>query len=128
MVLFFVISAAESIKPQTTEHFEICRLLGVEAGVIALTKADLVDPELLELVRLEVDEFTAGSFLENAPKIPVSAATGEGLAELCRELENAARRIQPKNVSGWFRLPIDRSFTMKGFKALSSPELWYRER
>ena len=65
-VVLFVVSAAESIKPQTREHFEICRMLGLQAGVIALTKCDLVDPELLELVRLEVDEFVAGSFLENA--------------------------------------------------------------
>ncbi len=63
-MVLFVISAMESIKPQTREHFEICRMLGVEAGVIALTKADLADPELLELARLEVDEFVAGSFLK----------------------------------------------------------------
>jgi len=114
-MVLFVISANESIKPQTREHFEICRLLGVKAGVVALTKSDLVDTELLELVRLEVDEFTAGSFLENAPKIAVSSTTGEGLAELRKELECTARRIQEKSASGWFRLPIDRSFTMKGF-------------
>jgi len=114
-LVLFVISATESIKPQTREHFEICRMLGVQAGVIALTKADLVDPELLELVRLEVDEFTAGSFLENAPKIPVSTVTGQGLADLRRELESTARKIHEKNASGWFRLPIDRSFTINGF-------------
>jgi selenocysteine-specific elongation factor len=114
-MVLFVISATESIKPQTREHFEICRMLGVQAGVIALTKADLVDPELLELVRLEVDEFTAGSFLENASKIPVSTVTGEGLADLRRDLESTARSIHEKNSSGWFRLPIDRSFTINGF-------------
>ena len=114
-MVLFVISAAESIKPQTREHFEICRLLGVQAGVIALTKADLVDPELLDLVRLEADEFTAGSFLEGAPKVAVSSTTGEGLAELRQELERTARKIHEKSASGWFRLPIDRSFTMKGF-------------
>jgi selenocysteine-specific elongation factor len=114
-VVLFVISAAESIKPQTREHFEICRLLGVEAGVIALTKTDLVDAELMELVRLEVDEFTAGSFLENAPRVAVSSVTGEGLAELRKELESAARKARQKSAAGWFRLPIDRAFTMKGF-------------
>ncbi len=114
-MVLFVISAAESIKPQTREHFEICRMLGVQAGVVALTKADLVEPELLELVRLEVDEFTAGSFLEGAAKIAVSSVTGEGLAELRSELERTARRVQVKSAAGWFRLPIDRSFTMKGF-------------
>lgn len=114
-MVLFVISATESIKPQTREHFEICRLLGVQAGVIALTKADLVDPELLDLVRLEVDEFAAGSFLEGAPKVAVSSVTGEGLAELRKELECTARRIHEKSAAGWFRLPIDRSFTMRGF-------------
>lgn len=114
-MVLFVIAANESIKPQTREHFAICRLLGVQAGIVALTKSDLIDPELLELVRLEVDEFTAGSFLEHAPKIPVSSVTGEGLAELRQELECTARRLHGKSASGWFRLPIDRSFTMKGF-------------
>ncbi len=114
-MVLFVISATESIKPQTREHFEICRLLGIQAGVVALTKSDLVDPELLELVRLEVDEFAAGSFLENAPKIAVSSITGDGIAELRGEIESTARRVHEKSASGWFRLPIDRSFTMKGF-------------
>lgn len=114
-LVLFVISALESIKPQTREHFEICRMLGVEAGVIAFTKADLADPELIELTRLEVDEFVAGSFLENAPKIAVSSITGEGIAELRQALEAAARRVHQKKASGWFRLPLDRAFTMKGF-------------
>ena len=114
-VVLFVISAAESIKPQTREHFEICRMLGLQAGVIALTKCDLVDPELLELVRLEVDEFVAGSFLQTAPKIAVSSITGEGIGELRKELEAAARKVREKTASGFFRLPIDRAFSMKGF-------------
>ena len=102
-MVLFVISAAESIKPQTREHFEICRMLGVQAGVVALTKADLVEPELLELVRLEVDEFIAGSFLEGAPKIAVSSVTGEGLAELRQELEAPrarSRKRAPRDGSG----------------------------
>jgi len=114
-LVLFAIAATESIKPQTREHFEICRMLGVRAGVIALTKADLADPELLELARLEVDEFVAGSFLEGAPKVAVSSITGEGLPELRRQLECAARGIEQKKASGWFRLPLDRAFTMKGF-------------
>ncbi len=114
-LVLFVIAADESIKPQTREHFEICRLLGVQAGVIALTKADLVDADLLELVRLEVDEFVAGSFLENAPRVAVSSTTGLGLEELRAELERAARAARQKIAEGWFRLPIDRAFTMKGF-------------
>ena len=114
-VVLFVISAAESIKPQTREHFEICRMLGVETGIIALTKADLVDADLLELVRMEVDEFVAGSFLENAPQVAVSSTTGEGLSDLRAELERAARSAREKNAGGLFRLPVDRAFTMKGF-------------
>ena len=114
-LVLFVISAAESIKPQTREHFEICRLLGVQSGVVVLTKVDLVDADLLELVRMEVDEFLAGSFLEKAPRVAVSSVTGEGISELRGELENAARRVREKSAGGWFRLPIDRAFTMKGF-------------
>ena len=114
-LVLFVISAMESIRPQTREHFEICRMLGVEAGVIALTKADLADPELLELTRLEVDEFVAGSFLANAPMIAVSSITGEGIPELRQAIGSAVRRVQQKKASGWLRLPLDRSFTMKGF-------------
>ena len=114
-LVLFVISAAESIKPQTREHFEICRLLGIQSGVIALTKADLIDPELLELVRLEVDDFVAGSFLDTAPRIAVSSTTGDGIPELRGQLEKAARNAREKSAAGWFRLPIDRAFTMKGF-------------
>ena len=114
-LVLFVISALESIKPQTREHFEICRMLGVGTGVIAFTKADIADPELLDLTRLEVDEFVAGSFLESAPRIAVSSITGAGIPELRNALESAARRAQQKKTSGWFRLPIDRAFTMKGF-------------
>ncbi|HWD99590.1 MAG TPA: selenocysteine-specific translation elongation factor, partial [Bryobacteraceae bacterium] len=114
-MVLFVLAADESIKPQTREHFEICRMLGVKQGVIAITKADLVDPELLELVKLEIEEFTAGSFLENAPKIAVSATTGQGLADLRSALATAARAVQEKDATGWARLPIDRAFTMRGF-------------
>jgi len=114
-VVLFVVAADESIKPQTREHFDICRLLGIQFGVVALTKSDLADPDLLELVRLEVDEFVAGSFLERAPKVAVSAVTGEGLEELRSELESTARLAREKNSGGWFRLPVDRAFTMKGF-------------
>jgi selenocysteine-specific elongation factor len=114
-LVLLVIAADESIKPQTREHFDICRMLGVQAGVIALTKADLVDPDLLELVRLEVDEFTAGSFLEDAARVPVSSVTGSGIPELLKQLERVSGFVQEKPADGWFRLPIDRAFTMKGF-------------
>ena len=114
-VVLFVVAADESIKPQTREHFEICRMLGVRAGVVALTRADLVDPEIVELVRLEVEEFVEGSFLEGAPKVAVSSVTGAGLSELMVALEGAARSVMAKSTTGWFRMPVDRAFTMRGF-------------
>lgn len=114
-VVLLVIAADESIKPQTREHFDICRLLGVERGVVALTKSDMVDGESLELVRLEAEDFLRGSFLERAPIVPVSAKTGAGLAELKQALRNAATEVQGKDAARYFRLPIDRAFAMKGF-------------
>ncbi len=114
-LVLFVIAADESIKPQTREHFDICRLLGIPHGVVALTKADLVEPDILELVRMEVEEFVAGSFLESAPVVAVSSATGAGLDDLRRELQRAASAVPEKSAAGHFRLPLDRAFTVKGF-------------
>jgi selenocysteine-specific elongation factor len=114
-VLLLVIAADESIKPQTREHFDICRLLGVKRGVVALTKSDMVDSETLDLVRLEAEEFLRNSFLEQAPIVPVSAKTGAGLAELKQALSEAARNASAKDAARYFRLPIDRAFAMKGF-------------
>lgn len=114
-VLLLVIAADESIKPQTREHFDICRLLGVQRGVVALTKSDLVDGETLELVRLEAEEYLRGSFLEKAPLVPVSAKTHAGLDELKKALHAAAGSAGLKDASRYFRLPIDRAFAMKGF-------------
>lgn len=114
-VLLLVIAADESIKPQTREHFDICRLLGVQRGVVALTKSDLVDGDTLELVRLEAEEYLRGSFLEGAPLVPVSAKTRAGLEELKQALHVAAGRAAAKDASRYFRLPIDRAFAMKGF-------------
>ncbi len=114
-VLLLVIAADESIKPQTREHFDICRLLGIQRGVVALTKSDLVDSDTLELVRLEAEEFLRGSFLENAPLVPVSAKTGAGFEELKRALREAAASATAKDAARYFRLPIDRAFAMKGF-------------
>src|SRR5580658_4075624 len=114
-LVLFVIAADESIKPQTREHFDICCLLGISQGVVALTKADLVDPDILELVKLEVEEFVAGSFLEGAPVVAVSSVTGAGLDDLRHELEHAAAAVPPKWAAGHLRLPLDRAFTVKGF-------------
>jgi selenocysteine-specific elongation factor len=114
-VLLLVIAADESIKPQTREHFDICRLLGVKRGVVALTKSDMVDSDTLELVRMEAEEFLRGSFLEKAPLVAVSAKTGAGLGELKKALSEAAANAGAKDAARYFRLPIDRAFAMKGF-------------
>jgi selenocysteine-specific elongation factor len=114
-LLLFVVAADESIQPQTREHFDICRLLEVPRGLIVITKSDLASPEMLELVRLELEEFVAGSFLEGAPMVAVSSRTGEGLDRLRAELRRLAAEAQAKDASRHFRLPIDRAFVMKGF-------------
>ncbi len=114
-LVLLVIAADEAIRPQTREHFEICRLLGVKRGVIALTKSDLVDTDTLGLVRLDVEEFVKGSFLAGAPILPVSAKTGVGIAGLKAALVHAARESGERDTARYFRLPIDRSFPVKGF-------------
>jgi selenocysteine-specific elongation factor len=114
-LVLLAIAADESIKPQTREHFDICRLLGVKRGLVALTKSDLVDPDTAGLVRLEVEEYLRGTFLENAPIVPVSAKTRAGLRELKDELHRAATEVRGKDATRHFRLPIDRAFAMKGF-------------
>ncbi len=110
-----VIAADEGIMPQTREHMEICTLLGIEHGLIALTKIDLVDEEWLELVLDETQDFTRGTFLEGAPVIPLSSATGQGLDEFREALDRLCKKIPERSYSGIFRLPVDRIFTMKGF-------------
>ena len=122
-LVLFVIAADESIKPQTREHFDICRLLGVGRGVIALTKADLVDPDILGLVKLEVEEMVKGSFLEGAAMVPVSSVTGAGLDDLRRELALAAGAAPEKSAAGHFRLPIDRVFSVRGFGTVATGTL-----
>src|SRR5579863_8953078 len=114
-VVLFVVAADESIKPQTREHFDICRLLGIQRGIVVLTKADLVERDIVDLVRLEVEEFVAGSFLNDAPIVPVSSATGAGIEDLKRELDRASASVTQKSAAGAFRLPIDRAFSAKGF-------------
>src|SRR5271165_1801263 len=116
-LVLLVIAADESVKPQTREHFDICRLLSVQRGITVLTKADLVDAETLEVVRMEVAEYLGGSFLDpqRAPIVAVSSKTGEGLGELKRELARLAAEVPVKDAGAAFRLPIDRVFSMKGF-------------
>ena len=114
-MVMLVVSADESVMPQTKEHFDICRLLGVKSGLVALTKSDLVDSELLELAHAEVEDFVRGSFLEDAPIIPVSSRTGAGIEELKAKLVDLASAINPKSIDAVPRLPVDRSFSVRGF-------------
>ena len=114
-LVLLVIAADEGIKPQTREHFDICRLLNVKHGITVLTKSDLVDSETLQVLRLEIDDFLRGSFLEHAPIVAVSSLKSTGLEELKRELVHAAMQIPSRNAAAITRLPIDRVFTIKGF-------------
>lgn len=113
-LVLLVVAANESIKPQTREHFEICRLLGIRRGVIALTKVDLASPEWAQL---EIEELVRGTFLEAAPVVPVSAVSGTGLDELRIALARVADGLQ-KEAAGYARLPIDRSFSIRGHGAV----------
>jgi selenocysteine-specific elongation factor len=117
-LVVLVIAADEGIKPQTREHFDICRLLGIERGVVALTKSDLVEPDAIDLARLEIEEFLRGSFLEHAPIVPLSAKTGAGLDLMKLELQRAAEAAPSRATDSHARLPIDRAFAMKGFGAV----------
>lgn len=113
-----VIAADEGVMPQTREHFDICRLLEIKSGLIVIAKTDKVDEELLALVRAEAEELVAGSFLEGAPLVAVSARTGAGIEELKETLRRIALSV-PKRSSGTVaRLPVDRAFTMRGFGAV----------
>src|SRR6266550_3600529 len=116
-LVLLVIAADESIKPQTREHFDICRQLSVSRGITVLTKSDLVDLETLDVMRLEVEEFLRGSFLDasHSPVIPVSSMTGAGLDQFKQALVKIASEVPAKDSTALARLPIDRVFTMKGF-------------
>src|SRR5512146_569353 len=116
-LVLLIVAADEGVKPQTREHFDICRLLNVRRGITVLTKSDLVDADTLGVVRLEVEEFLRGSFLDpaHAPVVAVSSKTGAGLDELRRELARVAADIQTRDASALPRLPVDRVFTIKGF-------------
>jgi selenocysteine-specific elongation factor len=117
-LLAFIIAADEGIMPQTREHFEICRLLGVKQGMIIVTKKDLVEEEWLEMVEDEIRQFCVGSFLEDAPLVFVSSTTGEGIDKVLEVIDTFVRQHIFQEVFGPFRLPVDRIFAMKGFGAV----------
>jgi selenocysteine-specific elongation factor len=119
-LVLMVIAADESIKPQTREHFEICRLLSIPRGITVITKSDMVDEDTLSVVRMEIEDFVRGSFLDvsSSPVVAVSALKGTGLDELKREIVRLAADVPARDTEALFRLPIDRVFTMKGFGAV----------
>jgi selenocysteine-specific elongation factor len=114
-LVLLAIAADEGIMPQTREHLEICQLLRVKKGLVALTKCDLVDNDLQGLVYEEIQDYLAGSFLAGAPIIPVSSRTGTGLAELGTALAELASSVPEKESDGPFRVPVDRVITVTGF-------------
>lgn len=110
-----IIAADEGVMPQTREHLDICSLLKVKKGLIVLTKIDLVDEELLELVREEVTETVQNTFLKDTPILSVSSTSGKGIPELVSTLDHLSKEVEERSSRGLFRLPIDRVFVMKGF-------------
>lgn len=113
-VALLVIAADDSVMPQTREHLEIMQLLGIPAGLVALTKIDLVDRDFVELVSADIEEFLRGTFLEGCPIVPVSSRTGEGLDELQATLVRIAREVVLPEANELFRMPIDRVFSVAG--------------
>ena len=122
-LVMLVVAADESVMPQTREHFHICKLLRVTAGLTVLTKSDLADRDMIELARLETRELVSGSFLEDAPMVAVSSKTGDGLEELRAALIAAAGRARPRDAAGAVRLPVDRVFTVRGFGTVATGTL-----
>ena len=114
-IVVMVIAADEGVMPQTREHMEICTLLGIQHGLVVVTKIDMVDEELMELAMEDILEFSQGTFLEDAPMLPVSSVTGQGIPEFTQALDALSQQIPDRPHSSLFRLPVDRVFSMKGF-------------
>lgn len=112
--VMLVVAADEGVMPQTREHLEICSLLGIRHGLVAVTKIDMVDPELRELAIEDITDFLKGTFLEGAPLFPVSSMTGEGVDALREYIVAQEKILAPKRRTDLFRLPVDRVFTLKG--------------
>jgi len=117
-VALLIVAADDSVMPQTREHLEILKLLGIDHGIIALTKADLVDESQLEIVKEDIRDLVKGSFLETAPLIPTSAHTGRGIAELKEEIRKLVEPLEKTRDRGFFRMGIDRCFVLQGHGAV----------
>lgn len=113
-IVMLVIAADDSVMPQTREHLEIMTLLGLQRGCVVITKIDMVDDEMVELVEEEVKEFVEGTFLDGAPILKCSPITGEGLEVVRETVHELVRQIPPRDWDGVFRMPVQRSFTIKG--------------
>ena len=113
--VLLVVAADESLMPQTREHFDICRLLGITSGIVVITKIDMVDEEMVELVTEEVRDAVKGSFLENAEILPVSSKTGRGVDQLKAAIHDLSVSVRPRPSNRLLRLPIDRAFSIRGF-------------
>ena len=111
----FVIAADDGVMPQTREHLDILALLGVKHGIVALTKVDCIEPERLATVSAEVKDFLAGTFLQDVPILPVSSITGQGFDAFYEALRELVGTIKPKRADGVFRLPVERTFSVKGY-------------
>ncbi|NWG12909.1 MAG: selenocysteine-specific translation elongation factor, partial [Acidobacteria bacterium] len=114
-IVLLVVAADESIMPQTREHFDICRLLGIRNGIAVITKVDLVETELIELVCEDIRETVRGTFMEGAPILSVSSSTGEGIEELKCAIREMAMKVPSRPADRLLRLPVDRAFSMRGF-------------
>ena len=128
-LVLLIVAADESVMPQTVEHFEICKLLGIPRGIVVLTKKNLVEQELLPLVEEEVRDLSRGSFLEESPIVPVDSVSGDGIEQLKEVLLKEVQELEENQVSHRsqnmvFRLPVDRVFSMKGFGTVVTGTLW----
>ncbi len=119
-----IVAADESVMPQTREHLEILQLLELKGGVVVLTKADLADDDTLDVVDAEVEDLVHGTFLEHAPRVRVSAKTGRGLDDLRQALDTVTAKLPPRPSDTYFRLPIDRAFTIAGAGLLVTGTAW----
>jgi selenocysteine-specific elongation factor len=118
--VIFVVAADDGVMPQTREHLDILSLLGVQHGVVVLTKVDKVSPARVETVSREVRDYLQGTFLRDAPIYPYSNITGEGFSEFYDGLLDLVQRLTPKHTDGIFRLPVERTFSVKGYGTIAS--------
>ena len=123
-MVLFTIAADEGIMPQTREHADIIEMLGVDKGIVVITKKDMVDEEWLMLVEDDIRQYIDAGILKGAPIVAVSAVTGEGICELLETIETVAANVEEKPILGHARLPIDRVFTMAGFGTIVTGTLW----